>query len=366
MLTALARHIPPDGWLVTYNGRGFDWPLLVTRYRMARRAAAGPWRPPRPPADRPPALPASARRRSTGRPRRACWACTAMATSTARRSRRATSGSCAAGRPSHSSRSPGTTTRMSGRWPASSSCSRTITARPRRGGPSRPAISAGWPARTLARAGWRRRSSATTSRSRPIREPRHPARPRSRPAVARRAATTVRPGGRPTCRPISAAAAHPACKPGHRSGPRPSRRHGPASGSRSSAPIRSDASVPLGRGRGGVGEPRGGAGEDRDRRRDRTRQAPRTSPARPARGTPCDRRGASARRTAAARRSTRTASRGGPACSRPSPSTPAGGSRRAPVLGGRPLVAGRSGCGQPAGRTSGFGMSASTTWCRSS
>jgi uncharacterized protein len=39
MLTAVARHIPVDGWLVTYNGRGFDWPLLVTRYRMARRAA---------------------------------------------------------------------------------------------------------------------------------------------------------------------------------------------------------------------------------------------------------------------------------------------------------------------------------------
>ncbi len=39
LLTALADHIPIDGWLVTYNGRGFDWPLLVTRYRMARRAA---------------------------------------------------------------------------------------------------------------------------------------------------------------------------------------------------------------------------------------------------------------------------------------------------------------------------------------
>ena len=39
LLTALADHIPVDGWLVTYNGRGFDWPLLVTRYRMARRAA---------------------------------------------------------------------------------------------------------------------------------------------------------------------------------------------------------------------------------------------------------------------------------------------------------------------------------------
>ena len=31
--------LPPDAWLVTYNGRTFDWPLLVTRYRMDRRAA---------------------------------------------------------------------------------------------------------------------------------------------------------------------------------------------------------------------------------------------------------------------------------------------------------------------------------------
>jgi RNase H-like protein len=38
MLTALASAIPPRSWLVTYNGRGFDWPLLVTRFRMARRA----------------------------------------------------------------------------------------------------------------------------------------------------------------------------------------------------------------------------------------------------------------------------------------------------------------------------------------
>ena len=39
MLTALAEMIGPDAWLVTYNGRGFDWPLLVARYRLARRAA---------------------------------------------------------------------------------------------------------------------------------------------------------------------------------------------------------------------------------------------------------------------------------------------------------------------------------------
>ena len=37
MLTALAQAIPQRAWLVTYNGRGFDWPLLVTRFRMARR-----------------------------------------------------------------------------------------------------------------------------------------------------------------------------------------------------------------------------------------------------------------------------------------------------------------------------------------
>ncbi len=39
LLAELAARIPPDAWLVTYNGRGFDWPLLVTRFRMARHAA---------------------------------------------------------------------------------------------------------------------------------------------------------------------------------------------------------------------------------------------------------------------------------------------------------------------------------------
>ena len=36
LLEELRRLIPPSGWLVTYNGKGFDWPLLVARYRMAR------------------------------------------------------------------------------------------------------------------------------------------------------------------------------------------------------------------------------------------------------------------------------------------------------------------------------------------
>jgi len=41
LLTAVAATIAPAAWLVTYNGRGFDWPLLVARYRLARRAAPG-------------------------------------------------------------------------------------------------------------------------------------------------------------------------------------------------------------------------------------------------------------------------------------------------------------------------------------
>lgn len=39
LLARLAAHIPANAWLVTYNGRGFDWPLLVARYRMARLPA---------------------------------------------------------------------------------------------------------------------------------------------------------------------------------------------------------------------------------------------------------------------------------------------------------------------------------------
>ena len=39
LLATLADALPPEAWLVTYNGRGFDWPLLEARYRMDRRAA---------------------------------------------------------------------------------------------------------------------------------------------------------------------------------------------------------------------------------------------------------------------------------------------------------------------------------------
>ena len=36
-LGILAAELPPDAWLVTYNGRAFDWPLLQSRYRLHRR-----------------------------------------------------------------------------------------------------------------------------------------------------------------------------------------------------------------------------------------------------------------------------------------------------------------------------------------
>ena len=37
LLDILADHLAPDGWLVTYNGRSFDWPLIVARYRLHGR-----------------------------------------------------------------------------------------------------------------------------------------------------------------------------------------------------------------------------------------------------------------------------------------------------------------------------------------
>jgi hypothetical protein len=39
LLAALSELVPSNAWLVTYNGRGFDWPLLVARYRMHLRGA---------------------------------------------------------------------------------------------------------------------------------------------------------------------------------------------------------------------------------------------------------------------------------------------------------------------------------------
>jgi tetratricopeptide (TPR) repeat protein len=37
-LDMLGTLVPADAWLVTYNGRTFDWPLLTARYRLLRRA----------------------------------------------------------------------------------------------------------------------------------------------------------------------------------------------------------------------------------------------------------------------------------------------------------------------------------------
>src|SRR3972149_11167262 len=41
LLAALKAEIPADACLVTYNGRAFDWPLLVARYRLHRRPPPG-------------------------------------------------------------------------------------------------------------------------------------------------------------------------------------------------------------------------------------------------------------------------------------------------------------------------------------
>ena len=37
LLDLICAALPPDAWLVTYNGRCFDWPLMVARYRLHRR-----------------------------------------------------------------------------------------------------------------------------------------------------------------------------------------------------------------------------------------------------------------------------------------------------------------------------------------
>lgn len=41
LLTVLASELPPGAWLVSYNGRSFDWPLLEARYRLHRRVPPG-------------------------------------------------------------------------------------------------------------------------------------------------------------------------------------------------------------------------------------------------------------------------------------------------------------------------------------
>jgi hypothetical protein len=39
LLAEIAHWVTPDTWLVTYNGRGFDWPLIEARFRLAGRPA---------------------------------------------------------------------------------------------------------------------------------------------------------------------------------------------------------------------------------------------------------------------------------------------------------------------------------------
>lgn len=39
LLAEIAEWVTPDAWLVSYNGRGFDWPLIEARFRLAGRPA---------------------------------------------------------------------------------------------------------------------------------------------------------------------------------------------------------------------------------------------------------------------------------------------------------------------------------------
>ncbi|HSH22370.1 MAG TPA: ribonuclease H-like domain-containing protein, partial [Candidatus Caenarcaniphilales bacterium] len=42
MLSALEAAVPDGAWLVTYNGRSFDWPLIASRFRLHRRVPPVP------------------------------------------------------------------------------------------------------------------------------------------------------------------------------------------------------------------------------------------------------------------------------------------------------------------------------------
>jgi hypothetical protein len=39
LLAEVSARVPAEAWLVTYNGRGFDWPLIEARYRLAGHSA---------------------------------------------------------------------------------------------------------------------------------------------------------------------------------------------------------------------------------------------------------------------------------------------------------------------------------------
>ena len=269
----IGRLHPADGWLVTYNGRGFDWPLLVTRYRMARRDRADPRRPPRPAAVRPARLPPpaeDARLRTVetgllGTVRHGDidgWEIPGRYLGFLRGGpaepladgrppqRRGRPLARAPPRPARQRlRDAGSATDRAGRRPRSA-----------------------WPARTLGRDGSTRRWSATTSPSRPSQRRRQAPAPRPIPLrPLRRATTGPNPparsrGGRRACRRTSAA----------RHGRPRVRAVGPLGGLRHSLDDRADrrrarpiCCAACGRcddAARRLGEPGGRSGPDRDRR----------------------------------------------------------------------------------------------------
>ena len=214
LLTAIEAAIPPTAWLVTYNGRGFDWPLLTTRFRLARRAAPVH-------AGHLDLLPVVRRRSVTdGRCAPADGgaepsACTASATSRAGRSPVAITSSRAVGRSRRWPRSHATTTRTSGRpWLAHPP---TATATPA-SGRSPPGDLAVSPARSPASTDSTRRSIGLT-RPRTGRSCRPWSRRHRRPSP--HSDPTTSRGGRQSDRPIRGL-----------SGRRRSRPRSPGSGTR--------------------------------------------------------------------------------------------------------------------------------------
>jgi hypothetical protein len=157
LLDEVGRHIPRDAWLVTYNGRGFDWPLLVTRFRLARRAAPDH-------AGHLDLLPI-VRRLFRHRMDDARLGTVERSLLGVERHDDVDGWEI---RPSRSPLSFATTTPTSGRSPSSSrtSIARSATRRPAR--PRRAATWRAWPGPSAANGGSMRRSTASTRRWRPI------------------------------------------------------------------------------------------------------------------------------------------------------------------------------------------------------
>ena len=167
--------------------------------------SAGPCRPPRPPAVRPPRLPPpDDRRAAADASRRSCSASSGTRTSRAGRSRGATSTSSGSGSSSRSSRSCATTARTSGRSPGCSSDIEARFADRRRSSSADPGDLAGL-ARAFAAGAAPRRGAGLPRRRRGRRRPSRERRPTTRTTGGCRAgrSTTAAGGGGPPRRSVT-------------------------------------------------------------------------------------------------------------------------------------------------------------------